>query len=67
MQLQDLKNFIISRKHLPEIKRETEVNETGVNVYEMNKFLLKKIEELTLYVIAKQEELNLIRQKQKID
>lgn len=67
MPLQDLKNFIISRKHLPEIKRETEVNETGVNVYEMNKLLLKKIEELTLYVIAKQEELNLIRQKQKID
>ena len=59
--LQDLKNYIIKNKHLPEIKCASDVNITGVLVYEMNKLLLKKIEELTLHVIAKQEELNAIR------
>lgn len=63
--LKDLKSFITQQKHLPEIKRESEVNETGVKVYEMNKLLLKKIEELTLHVIAKQEELNLIKSNSK--
>lgn len=63
--LQDLKNYIVKNKHLPEIKTASEVKMTGVEVFEMNKLLLKKLEELTLHVIAKQDELNAIKSKSK--
>jgi hypothetical protein len=49
--LGDLNTFIHKNKHLPEIPSEKEVLDNGVNVGEMNSLLLKKIEELTLYVI----------------
>ena len=36
----------------------TEVKENGVDVGEMNKLLLQKVEELTLYVIDLQKQIN---------
>jgi hypothetical protein len=53
-QLKDLSEgeaFIKSNKHLPEIPSATEMEEAGVNLAEMNKLLLMKVEELTLYSI----------------
>ena len=38
-------------KHLPEIPSATQMEEQGVNLAEMNKLLLQKVEELTLYSI----------------
>ena len=58
MPLAELKSFVMTNKHLPDIKSASDVSITGVQVYEMNKLLLKKIEELKLHVITKQEELN---------
>lgn len=49
--LEDVENYIIEHKHLPEIPNEAEVTERGVNLGEMNAKLLQKIEELTLYLI----------------
>jgi hypothetical protein len=45
------KDFIKTHKHLPEIPSEKDVTKNGYDVHEMNRLLLKKIEELYLIVI----------------
>lgn len=60
MDLDSLEQFISKNKHLSEIPSEQNVLTDGIDVGEMNKLLLKKVEELTLYVIQekrKNEEL----------
>ena len=47
----ELEDYIIENKHLPEIATAKEMQENGVNQSEMNRKLLQKIEELTLYII----------------
>jgi hypothetical protein len=49
--LSELEKFIALNKHLPDVPSAEEVKENGVKVGEMESVLLKKIEELTLYVI----------------
>ncbi|WP_121811969.1 hypothetical protein [Mucilaginibacter kameinonensis] len=51
--LTEVKTFIDQHKHLPEIPSEQEIVKDGLNLGEMNKLLMKKIEELTLYLIEK--------------
>ena len=51
MSLKDLEQYIQENKHLPDLPSETEVSEKGYNMVQMEGFLLKKIEELTLYTI----------------
>ncbi len=55
--LSELENFIKKHKHLPEVPSAKEVEQNGVELGEMNKLLLKKIEELTLMLIEKDKEL----------
>ncbi|MFJ1288321.1 hypothetical protein, partial [Acinetobacter baumannii] len=43
--------FIHENRHLPDIPSEKEVKEKGMDVGENQALLLKKIEELTLYII----------------
>lgn len=54
MSLSDLKAYIDKNSHLPEVPSAMDVEENGVNVVEMQKVLLKKIEELTLYTVEQQ-------------
>lgn len=54
--LDDVEYFIKENKHLPEIPSEIEVLDKGVNLGEMDALLLKKIEELTLYMIQLKNE-----------
>lgn len=49
--LTELEAFIKQYKHLPEVPSAKEVEQNGVALGEMNKILLKKIEELTLLLI----------------
>ena len=49
--LSEVEAFIKANKHLPEIPSAAEMEEAGVNLAEMNKLLLMKVEELTLYSI----------------
>jgi hypothetical protein len=49
--LESVESYIKEHKHLPDVPGETELNETGLNLPEMDATLLQKIEELTLYVI----------------
>jgi hypothetical protein len=50
--LSSLENFIAQNNHLPELPPAREVEEKGINLGDNQALLLKKIEELTLYVIA---------------
>jgi len=56
--LQEVEKFISDNGHLPAIPTAAEVRENGVDVGEMNKLLLQKVEELTLYLIKQQKEIN---------
>lgn len=49
--LDEVETFINENNHLPDIPSEAKVKENGIDIAEMNKLLLQKIEELTLYMI----------------
>ncbi|TND10499.1 MAG: hypothetical protein FD123_141 [Bacteroidetes bacterium] len=53
--LQEVEKFITANQHLPEVPSACEVEENGVDVVDMQITLLKKIEELTLYMIQQQK------------
>ena len=63
--LKDVEDYIKQNNHLPEIPSAKEIEKNGLMLAEMNMSLLKKIEELTLYVIE-QEKKN-IAQSNEID
>ena len=54
--LNDVETFIKENKHLPNVPSAVEVAEKGINVAEMDAILLRKIEELTLYMIDLKKE-----------
>lgn len=49
--------YIKTHKHLPGIPSAVEVEKNGIDLGEMNKLLLQKIEELTLHLIQQQKEI----------
>jgi len=58
MPLTELEKYIATHKHLPNIKGENEFNTTeGISLGDMNMKLLEKVEELTLYTIQQQKEI----------
>lgn len=63
MPLEEVASFIKENKHLPNIPSEKTVLENGMDVSEMNKLLLQKIEELTLYMIELKKENESIKAK----
>jgi hypothetical protein len=54
----EVENYINQNKHLPEVPAAKEMEASGVKLGEMNMLLLKKVEELTLYAIEQQKEIN---------
>jgi len=54
--LAEIAAYIKTHKHLPEIPAAAEIEKDGQDVGEMNRQLLKKVEELTLYLIQQQQE-----------
>ncbi|MCW3789220.1 hypothetical protein [Plebeiibacterium sediminum] len=60
--LTDVEAYIKEHKHLPEIPSAKDMEESGINLAEMNKLLLQKIEELTLYTIELEK-----RDREKVD
>lgn len=53
--LDELKVYLDKNRHLPEIPSATQMEKDGINLSDMNVKLLKKIEELTLYLIEQQQ------------
>ncbi|MBR1833956.1 MAG: hypothetical protein IJ785_00370 [Bacteroidales bacterium] len=56
--LDETESYIKENGHLPGVPSATEVEEDGLSVGEMNKVLMQKVEELTLYVIELQKQIN---------
>jgi hypothetical protein len=55
--IEQLENFINKNGHLPNIPDAEEINKQGVNIGEIQKKLLTKIEELTLYLIEQNKKI----------
>lgn len=55
--LDEIQEFILENGHLPNIPSAEEVKRSGIELGEMNKLLLEKIEELTLHLIQQQQQL----------
>ncbi|MCA6406658.1 MAG: hypothetical protein IM594_13700, partial [Cytophagales bacterium] len=55
--LAEIETYIKENKHLPEVPSAKEMEKNGVQLGEMNMLLLKKVEELTLYVISQQNKI----------
>jgi len=65
MPLSYVEEFVKQNQHLPEVPSEKEFKENGMNMAEMNALLLKKIEELTLYLIEVKKEVKELKQENK--
>lgn len=63
LSLPELRTYIKVNGHLPEMPSAGKVEQEGIELGEMNKKLLKKVEELTLYLLAKDHELKAQNQK----
>jgi hypothetical protein len=61
--LEEIKNYIDQNKHLPEVPSAKDMEKNGVQLGEMNMLLLKKIEELTLYVIDANKKIDLQQER----
>ena len=64
--LTEVEAFIKVNKHLPEIPSAAVMEEAGVNLAEMNKLLLMKVEELTLYSIELEKKVKKEREERRV-
>jgi len=55
--LKQVESYVKENKHLPDVPSAKEVEKDGIDVATMDAKLLQKIEELTLYVIQQQKEI----------
>ncbi len=65
MTLDELKIFIQKNKHLPNIPSAKEVSENGLQVGNMQRMMMEKIEELTLYILELKKEIDQLRSEKK--
>jgi hypothetical protein len=61
--LDSIKIYIDQNKHLPEVPSAKEMEANGVQLGEMNMLLLKKMEEMTLYMIDVDKRLSILRKE----
>ncbi|MCQ2335630.1 MAG: hypothetical protein MJ010_00390 [Paludibacteraceae bacterium] len=61
--LSEVSGYVKENKHLPDVPSAQEVGEKGISVGEMQNTLLKKIEELTLYIIQQQKEIDNLKKQ----
>ena len=59
--LTELETFIQLNKHLPNIPTAKEIEEKGLHVGDVQKRMMEKIEELTLYIIELKKEIDTLR------
>jgi len=61
--LSEVESFIKTNKHLPNIPSAEQFKSDGYKVGEMDEMLLRKIEELTLYIIELKKEIEELKSK----
>lgn len=59
----DVEEYIKQNKHLPEIPSAQQMEQDGINMGELQIKLLQKVEELTLYIIQQQKEIETLKAK----
>lgn len=59
----ELEKFVIQNKHLPDVPKAKTMQEEGVGLSELQTKLLQKVEELTLYIIQQQKEIDQLKKK----
>lgn len=64
--LEEIEKHIKDKGHLPNIPSAKEVMENGINLGDMNRKLLEKIEELTLYSIEQNKQINNLKEGNKV-
>ncbi len=57
MPLSEVEGYIAENGHLPQMPSAMEVEQEGADLGEMNRLLLQKVEELTLYIIDLQKQI----------
>jgi hypothetical protein len=65
LSLEEIQKYINEKGHLPNIPSAKEVKTNGLEIGEMNKLLLEKIEELTLHILKQEERIKLLEQNTK--
>ncbi len=63
MPLSETEQYIQANRHLPNVPSAAEVEADGMSVGEMNKVLLQKVEELTLYVIELHKQIDELKKE----
>jgi len=63
--LDSLEQFVKTNKHLPNVSSALQVEKEGVELGELNKQLLQKVEELTLYLIDQHKEIRDLKAEMK--
>jgi hypothetical protein len=61
--LKDLDKYVKENHHLPDVTPAKQMNEQGLDVGDNQTLLLKKIEELTLYILQQQKEMEELKTK----
>jgi hypothetical protein len=59
MPLNKLKKYINDNNHLPNVPRAATIEKSGLQIAEMQKKMMEKIEELTLYILQQDEKIKL--------
>ncbi len=59
--LTEVEKFIQANKHLPNIPAASEVEKEGLEIGDMQKRMMEKLEELTLYIIQQQKEIEALK------
>ncbi len=60
--LEELEMFLKENNHLPNVPSAEAMQAEGISLKEMNLILLQKIEELTLYALQQQKEIDMLKQ-----
>ena len=61
--LEELEAFLKENYHLPNVPSAETMQKEGISLKEMNLLLLQKIEELTLYTLQQQKEIDALKEK----
>lgn len=65
--LKELKTYVDQYHHLPEMPTESQVAKDGLNLGEINSKLVKKVEELTLYLIEQHKQIEILEKKDELN
>ena len=60
--MEELREYVAVNRHLPGVPSEEEVSEQGIDLGSMQAVLLEKIEELTLYILRQQRDIERLTQ-----